>query len=263
MSRSTLAAAVLGVVAACAVAALASWLLGGADGQAAPYHAVLPPPPKPALNVPAPRALASAAPVAIWTSVRRPATARARPKRGARPVARLARRTPEGSANIVLVIGRAADPRGRVWVRARLATLPNGTTGWVPRSALGAYQTVRTRLIVDRERLTATLLRDGRSVFRADIGVGQARWPTPRGHFYIRNRLTRYRSATYGPLAFGTSARSEQLTDWPGGGFVGIHGTDQPGLLPGRVSHGCIRMRNRDILRLGRLMDVGTPVTIR
>jgi lipoprotein-anchoring transpeptidase ErfK/SrfK len=29
------------------------------------------------------------------------------------------------------------------------------------------------------------------------------------------------------------------------------------------VSHGCIRMRNRDILRLGRLMPVGTAVTIR
>jgi lipoprotein-anchoring transpeptidase ErfK/SrfK len=29
------------------------------------------------------------------------------------------------------------------------------------------------------------------------------------------------------------------------------------------VSHGCIRMRNADILRLGRLMAVGTPVTIR
>ena len=81
--------------------------------------------------------------------------------------------------------------------------------------------------------------------------------------FYIRDRLTRYRSGTYGPLAFGTSARSVQLTDWPEGGFIGIHGTDQPGLLPGRVSHGCISMRNRDILRLGRLMAVGTPVTIR
>ena len=46
-------------------------------------------------------------------------------------------------------------------------------------------------------------------MFRARVGVGQARWPTPRGRFYIRNRLTRYRSATYGPLAFGTSARSE------------------------------------------------------
>jgi lipoprotein-anchoring transpeptidase ErfK/SrfK len=144
-----------------------------------------------------------------------------------------------------------------------LAALPNGTSGWVPRSALGAYQTVRTRLVVDRRGLTATLLRDGHPVFHADVGVGQARSPTPRGRFYIRNRLTRYRSPTYGPLAFGTSARSEQLTDWPAGGFVGIHGTDQPDLLPGRVSHGCIRMRNRDIVRLGQLMGVGTPVTIR
>ncbi|CAA9524883.1 MAG: Protein erfK/srfK precursor, partial [uncultured Solirubrobacteraceae bacterium] len=47
------------------------------------------------------------------------------------------------------------------------------------------------------------------------------------------------------------------------GGFVGIHGTDRPDLIPGRVSHGCIRMRNPDILRLGRLMPVGTPVVIR
>jgi lipoprotein-anchoring transpeptidase ErfK/SrfK len=67
----------------------------------------------------------------------------------------------------------------------------------------------------------------------------------------------------YGPLAFGLSARSAVLNDWPGGGFIGVHGTDQPGILPGRVSHGCIRMANADILRLGLLMPVGTPVTIR
>ena len=53
------------------------------------------------------------------------------------------------------------------------------------------------------------------------------------------------------------------LTDWPGGGVIGIHGTNQPGLLPGRVSHGCIRLRNRDILRLGRRLKLGTPITIR
>ena len=81
--------------------------------------------------------------------------------------------------------------------------------------------------------------------------------------FYVRDMLTRYRSPFYGPLAFGTSARSSVLTDWPGGGFIGIHGTDTPELLPGRVSHGCIRLRNEDILKLGRLMPVGTPVTIR
>ena len=95
------------------------------------------------------------------------------------------------------------------------------------------------------------------------VGIGTAAAPTPAGEFFVRNRLTRFRSPFYGPVAFGTSARSATLTDWPGGGFVGIHGTDRPDLLPGRVSHGCIRMRNADILRLARLMPIGTPVSIR
>jgi lipoprotein-anchoring transpeptidase ErfK/SrfK len=252
----------MGVVAACAVAGLATVLVGAAGAPAEPRRASLPPPPKLALAVPTPRGLGDDRHAAVWTSVLRRTTARARPNGDARPVARLARRTPEGTANTVLVIDRASDARGHVWVRARLPVLPNGTTGWLPRNALGAYGAVSTRLVVDVGKLTATLLRDGRPVFHADVGVGQSQWPTPRGRFYIRNRLTRYRSPMYGPLAFGTSARSAQLTDWPAGGFIGIHGTDRPDLLPGRVSHGCIRMRNADILRLGRLMPVGTPVTV-
>ena len=68
----------------------------------------------------------------------------------------------------------------------------------------------------------------------------------------MRSELTRYASPFYGPVAFGTTARSAVLTDWPDGGFIGIHGTNEPQLLPGRVSHGCIRLRNRDILRLHR-----------
>jgi hypothetical protein len=171
--------------------------------------------------------------------------------------------TPEGTPNIVLVLGHREDRAGRLWVRARLASLPNGRIGWLPRNALGGYDTVDTHLVVDRRHLTIELLRRGRPVFRARVGVGQPRWPTPPGRFYIRNRLTRYAGPTYGPLAFGTSARSSRFTDWPGGGFIGIHGTDEPQLIPGRISHGCIRLRNPDILALGRLLPVGTPLTIR
>ena len=150
-----------------------------------------------------------------------------------------------------------------MWVKARLPVLPNNTTGWVPRGALGGYVAVRTRLIVDSERLEATLFRAGRAIFHADVGIGKPEWPTPKGEFYVRNRITTFDDPVYGPLAFGTSARSPVLTDWPAGGFVGIHGTNQPELLPGRVSHGCIRLRNEDIVRLGRLMPVGTPITVR
>ena len=160
------------------------------------------------------------------------------------------------------MLARRRDSSGRLWLRVRLPVLPNGTTGWVPRRALGGYELEKQRLIVNLRRRQARLVRGRRTLLRAPIGVGKRRWPTPRGRFIVRNRLVRYSSPEYGPIAFGTDARSTTLTDWPAGGFIGIHGTNRPDLLPGRVSHGCIRMRNADILRLARLMPVGTPVTV-
>ena len=199
--------------------------------------------------------------VSFWAPVVRRVVARVRPDTRARGVAVVGTRTPEGTANAVLLLQRI-ESSGRLWVKVRLPVLPNNTVGWVPRETLGGYQTVTTHLVVDRRRLHAVLLRSGRPVFRARIGIGRNRWPTPAGRFYIRNKLTGYRSAFYGPIAFGTSARSAVLTDWPAGGFIGIHGTNRPGSIPGRVSHGCIRMRNADIVRLARLMPPGTPLTI-
>ena len=222
----------------------------------------VPAPIRPAFTPGKPVALSERA-VAHWAPVVSAVSARSKPDAAGDVVADLETRTPEGTTNLVLALSRATDAAGNVWVKARLPVLPNNLTGWIPRSALGGYIAVRTHLVVDLEELEATLYRDGREVFRADIGVGQAAWPTPKGEFYIRNKLTRYASPEYGPLAFGTSARSAVLTDWPAGGFVGIHGTNRPDLLPGRVSHGCIRLENSDILRLAALMPVGTPLTIR
>ena len=256
-NRALGATLVLGVGALTAVA-LMLWPSSKADTPASD----LPASPDPALAIREPEPLKGNRHLAAWAPVRRATNARSAPNVRAARVARVDARTPEGTTNLVSVLGRKRDARGEVWVRARLPVLPNGTTGWLPRRALGGYELVRTRLVVDLRRLKATLFRDGRRVFRAAVGVGLAQSPTPRGQFYVRNKLVRYRSPFYGPIAFGTSARSDVLTDWPDGGFVGIHGTNSPQSLPGRVSHGCIRMRNKDILRLGRLMPVGTPLTI-
>jgi hypothetical protein len=246
------------------VAAIVIALLARQDNPATvDGRPALAPSPAPALRIGEPVLLRTTRDVTYWAPVVRAVAARAAPSATARTVGRLSRLTPEKTANLVLALSRVTDARGRVWTRIRLPVLPNNTLGWVPRTALGGLSTVRTRLVVDLERLTATLYRGGKRIFRVPVGVGEPRWPTPRGEFYVRNRLASYRSPFYGPIAFGTSARSEVLTDWPAGGFVGIHGTDRPELLPGRVSHGCIRLRNPDILRLARLMPVGTPLTIR
>jgi hypothetical protein len=251
-----------------AALALAGVLIGVAivvvirAGSAAPSSAepALPPPPRSAI---APKNVAiGPEPVALWAPVRTAVSARANPARS-RVVGEVASRTPEGTTNIVLVEGRAMRVAGRLWVRVRFPAVPDDAQGWVPRSALGGYTPVRTRLVVDRTRLTATLLRGRQAVFRTRVGIGTAATPTPGGEFYVRNQLRRYRSPFYGPIAFGTTARSPGLSDWPAGGFVGIHGTNRPDLLPGRVSHGCIRMANADIVRLARLMPIGTPLTVR
>lgn len=223
----------------------------------------LPAPVKPAFEVSTPRPLGRLPARPRWAPVLRPVDVRRSADARSAVVARLERQTPEGTTNIVLVVGGAVERGGRLWVLAQVPALPNNRRGWLPRDAIGGYVAVDTYLVVDLERFRATLFKEGREIFTAEVGVGKPQWPTPTGNFYIRNVLTRFRSPFYGPAAFGTSARSAVLTDWPAGGFVGIHGTNEPQLLPGRVSHGCIRMRNADILRLARLMPVGTPLTIR
>jgi lipoprotein-anchoring transpeptidase ErfK/SrfK len=129
---------------------------------------------------------------------------------------------------------------------------------------LSNLRTIRTQLTIDRGRLKATLRKRGKTIWTSRIGVGKPGTPTPRGRFWIRERLSNLGgSPIYGPWAFGTSAYSNSLTDWPGGGVVGIHGTNQPELIPGRPSHGCIRVPNARISRLAKLMPVGTPVRIK
>ena len=221
--------------------------------------ASLPSPPV-GFAIPKPRPLSDARGEARWAPVLRTTVARRSPSFSSPRVATVSTRTPEGTD---LVVADEEVTRGGVdWVRTQLAVLPDGTAGWVPRRALGGWSFVDTRVVVSLSRQTLTLYRAGRVIFRAPVGVGMPSDPTPTGTFYVRDRLTAFASPTYGPLAFGTSARAPHLTDWPDGGYIGIHGTDEPGLIPGHISHGCIRLTNTAIRRLGTLLPVGTPVVI-
>jgi L,D-transpeptidase-like protein len=256
-------------LAAAAAAATIAGLLAAGLGAShrkvleSDHLAALPAAPAPALEVGKTAGLPSRRYLSRWTIVRRPTLARAGPTASSAVVARLAASTPEGTPNLLPVLRVISNGTAALWVKVRLPVLPSGTVGWIPRRALGPYTTVNTHLVVDRGDLQATLYRQGKIVFTAPVGIGTEAWPTPAGEFSVRSKLTRYASSFYGPLAFGTTARSGVLTDWPGGGFVGIHGTNDPQLLPGRISHGCVRLRNRDLLRLAALMPIGTPVTIR
>ncbi len=171
--------------------------------------------------------------------------------------------TTDGQAEIYLALRSWTDPRThRTWIQVPIPGRPNGVVGWVPSTSLGPMHIVRKYLLIDRETLRATLFDQGRAIFSAPVGVGRPGLPTPAGEFYILEKLTAIGGPFYGPYAFGTSAYAPSLSEWPGGGVVGIHGTDQPELIPGYPSHGCVRLRNPDITRLWHLMSIGTPVHI-
>ena len=187
---------------------------------------------------------------------------RAGPNLGATKIAQLRPATFHGRAEVVGVLGlRELD--GRSWLRIRFPGLGR-RVGWVPQRALSAPRLHRTLVVVDRGALELRVLRDGKVVLRVPVGVGASASPTPPGRYYIRERLALPNSSSiYGALAFGTSAFSRYRTDWPGGGQVGIHGTNQPELIPGRISNGCVRLHNKDVLRLAGLIEVGAPLRIK
>ncbi len=197
-----------------------------------------------------------------WAYPMSEAVARATASADARPVGRLRFLTGDDQAQLYLALASASLASGATWVQVELPGRPNGQTGWVPRAALGSLHVVRGYLRIDRGSLRATLFRDGRAALSFPIGVGKPSTITPPGHFYVTEKLITLNDPAYGPYAVGTSAYAPTLSEWPGGGVVGIHGTNEPQLIPGRPSHGCIRMRNADIASLWRVIALGTPIDI-
>jgi lipoprotein-anchoring transpeptidase ErfK/SrfK len=146
------------------------------------------------------------------------------------------------------------------WEQIDVPMRPNGQTGWVKRSWLGAAHITHTLIVVNLATESLVLYDHGKAEFTAPVGTGAPGTPTPTGHYWIAEEFPSS-SAFYGPWAFGTTDYATD-TDFPDGSIVGIHGTDQPQLIPGDPSHGCIRLKDQDILKLKPLVSIGTAVWI-
>lgn len=197
-----------------------------------------------------------------WAYLENGTDAYAAPSRHSRVLGYLGLTTQDGTSELLFEQQRVLV-HGLWWVQVRLPLRPAGQIGWVPQWTLGSPQTVHTYLVVSTEKTTLTLYRNGKVIFFTHVGTGKPSTPTPHGQFYIRDRLGGFPAGSiYGPVAFGTSALSNVETDWPGGGVIGIHGTNEPWLIPGHPSHGCIRVPNSEVVQLAKLLPIGTPLTI-
>ncbi len=93
--------------------------------------------------------------------------------------------------------------------------------------------------------------------------VGAPKSPSPEGSFQIVDRVTDPTWYTKGKIVRPGPA-NPLGTRWLGLSIkgYGIHGTNVPSSIGRNASHGCIRMRNRDVEELFKLMAVGDAVEL-
>ena len=240
--------------------------LAHADASATPPTAEQAPTeqqPAPPTPVSADASLSNERTLTTWAHPVEIAPIYAKPEAHARRITSIHLETEDGFPEVYLLLASHTDARGQAWVKLRIPGRPNGRTGWVRREDLGGFHVTHWLVVVSLRKRQLTAYYEGHRRFQAPVGIGKPSSPTPPGHFWIRERFRlANRSNPYWPYALGTSDYST-LTDWPGGGVVGIHGDfGEPQLIPGDPSHGCIRMRDSDIARLAPRLTIGTPVDI-
>jgi hypothetical protein len=181
-----------------------------------------------------------------------------RTTRSKRPMFRLPHRTADGVPRTFLVRRRHG-----AWLRVYLPGRPNGSSGWVHRSAV-RVQRNPYHVEVDLTLKRFEVFRRKRLIMAGRVGVGKRHTPTPAGRFFIVALLrTGQPRGVYGPYAYVLSAHSRVFQNFAGGhGEIGLHGTNFPRGLGHEVSHGCIRMSNAQIARLARVLPLGTPITV-
>ncbi len=119
------------------------------------------------------------------------------------------------------------------------------------------------RIVVSIPDRQLALLEDGRLVKLYSVAVGTPDSPSPSGEFQILQRLEN--PGYYKPgVVVAPGAGNPLGTRWMGlsvKGF-GIHGTNRPRSIGKNASHGCIRLRNRDIEDLFARVNLGDRVTL-
>lgn len=119
------------------------------------------------------------------------------------------------------------------------------------------------RIVVSIPDRKLALVEDGRVVKAYHIAVGAPGTASPAGEFKIVHRLKE--PTYYAPGKVIPPGEANPLgTRWLGldlKGF-GIHGTNEPGSIGRRASHGCIRMRNADVEELFELVRAGNAVEL-
>jgi len=130
-----------------------------------------------------------------------------------------------------------------------------------------------TVITVDKHHFKLRLFKHLKFATSYDVAIGQPAYPTPEGRFRIQDKQVNpvwsvpnspWAGELGGTTVDGGSASNPLKARWMGiTDGVGIHGTGEPWSVGTAASHGCLRMRVPDVIKLYPRVPVGTPVLIR
>lgn len=101
------------------------------------------------------------------------------------------------------------------------------------------------------------------------VGIGKAGWETPTGNYKVMDMQPHpvWEEPWTGKVILEGSNNplgARWIGFWTDGrNSIGFHGTPAEKLVGQAVSHGCVRMRNRDVVALYEQVKLGTPITVK
>jgi L,D-transpeptidase ErfK/SrfK len=128
--------------------------------------------------------------------------------------------------------------------------------------------TANVEVVISLSRRRLILYQNGAVKDEYSVSIGQDDWQTPTGEFAVQDMRTDpiwQHPITKEAVSPGPS--NPLGSHWIGfliqGNYhIGIHGTNQETLIGEAVSHGCVRMLNKDIQTLYSHLNVGSPIKV-
>jgi lipoprotein-anchoring transpeptidase ErfK/SrfK len=109
----------------------------------------------------------------------------------------------------------------------------------------------------------------GTVVAKYPVAVGKKGWETPTGDWYVMEKITNpgWTSFKNSSTVIAPGAKSPLGERWigfwtDGQDMIGFHGTPDPSSVGKAISHGCVRMYDKDVKALFPLVKVGTTVKV-
>ncbi len=142
-----------------------------------------------------------------------------------------------------------------------------------PQPGAAAYvspEILPQRLEINLRQRRVTLFQGNQVVKSYPIAIGRPGWETPVGNFSVKQMFKDppWVHPFKGFVIPGGDPENPLGRHWigfwtDGKNWVGMHGTPNPESVGRAVSHGCIRMYNRDIAELFTKVTPGTPVIVK